>query len=259
MVTPASLRATRATKVPDVDVGFWTIKLLSTAMGEATSDFLVHRFSPPVVVLVTAVVFLASLAWQFTRPRYQTLPYWSAVVMVSVFGTMCADVAHVGLGIAYGVSTTVLGVILATTFVLWRRVESSLSIHSITTPRREIFYWVAVTATFALGTAAGDMTAVTLHMGYFTSGLLFSALFVLPGLGYRYARLGPVAAFWSSYVLTRPLGASFADWLGVSRARGGLDWGPGRVALGFTLAIVISVVALARAERSREMVRSRGG
>ncbi len=258
-MTLASLRGTRATKVPDVGVGFWTIKLLSTAMGEATSDFLVHRYSPPVVVLVSAVVFLASLAWQFTRPRYQTWPYWSAVVMVSVFGTMCADVAHVGLGIAYGVSTTVLGVILVTTFILWHRVERSLSIHSITTPRREAFYWVAVTTTFALGTAAGDMTAVTLRLGYFTSGLLFSALFVLPGLGYRYARVNSVAAFWSSYVLTRPLGASYADWLGVSRARGGLDWGPGHVALGFALAIVIGVVALSRTEGSRERVRALAG
>src|SRR5664280_376976 len=217
----------RASKVPAIGVGFWSIKLLTTAMGEATSDFFVHHFSPPVVVVVAGLVFLVSLTWQFTRQEYQTLPYWFAVVMVSVFGTMCADVAHVGLGIAYTVSTTFFAVVLALVFLLWYRLEHTLSIHSITTARRELFYWAAVTATFALGTATGDMTAVTLHRGYFFSGLIFTTIFVVPGLLFRFAGLNAVAAFWISYVLTRPLGASYADWLGVSRARGGLNWGPG--------------------------------
>jgi uncharacterized membrane-anchored protein len=241
----------RASKVPAIGVGFWSIKLLSTAMGEAASDYFVHHFSPPVVVAVAVLVFLVSLTWQFTRPDYQTLPYWFAVVMVSVFGTMCADVAHVGLGIAYIVSTTVFAMVLALVFLFWYRVEHTLSIHSITTARRELFYWAAVTATFALGTATGDMTAITLHRGYFSSGLIFTAIFVVPGLLYRFAGLNAVAAFWISYVLTRPLGASYADWLGVSRARGGLSWGPGNVALMFTLAIVVGVALLGRAERSR--------
>lgn len=249
MASPLATRHVRASKVPDVGVGFWSIKLLSTAMGEATSDFLVHHFWPPIVVLVAAAVFVAGLLWQFTRPRYQTLPYWFAVVMVSVFGTMCADVAHVGLGIAYSISTTILALALGLVFFLWYRVEGTLSIHSITTTRRELFYWAAVTTTFALGTAAGDMTAVTLRQGYFSSGIIFTGLFVLPGLAYRFARLNTVLAFWVSYVLTRPLGASYADWLGVSRARGGLNWGPGNVAMGFSLAIVVGIVALARAER----------
>src|ERR1019366_3844400 len=241
----------RASKVPAIGIGFWSIKLLTTAMGEATSDFFVHRFSPPVVVVIAGLVFLASLSWQLTRPRYQTLPYWLCVVMVSVFGTMCADVAHVGLGIAYSVSTTVFAIVLALIFILWYRVEHTLSIHSITTARRELFYWAAVTATFALGTATGDLTAVTLHLGYLASGVAFTALFVVPGLAYRFADINAVAAFWISYVLTRPLGASYADWLGVSHPRGGLNWGPGNVALLFSSAIAIGVVALGRAERSR--------
>jgi uncharacterized membrane-anchored protein len=241
----------RASKVPAIGIGFWSIKLLTTAMGEATSDFFVHRFSPPVVVVIAGLVFLASLSWQLTRPRYQTLPYWLCVVMVSVFGTMCADVAHVGLGIAYSVSTTVFAIVLALIFILWYRVEHTLSIHSITTARRELFYWAAVTATFALGTATGDLTAVTLHLGYLASGVAFTALFVVPGLAYRFADINAVAAFWISYVLTRPLGASYADWLGVSHPRGGLNWGPGNVALLFSGAIAIGVVALGRAERSR--------
>ena len=242
----------RASKVPVIGVGFWSIKLLTTAMGEATSDFFVHRFSPPVVVVIAGLVFLASLTWQFTRPRYQTLSYWWCVVMVSVFGTMCADVTHVGLGIAYSVSTSAFALVLAAVFILWYRVEYTLSIHSITTARRELFYWAADTATFALGTATGDMTAVTLHLGYLASGLVFTAIFIIPGLGYRFAGVNAVAAFWISYVLTRPLGASYADWLGVSRVRGGLNWGPGNVALGFSLAILIGVMALGLTERSRE-------
>jgi len=239
-----------ASKVPAIGVGFWGIKLLTTAMGEATSDFFVHRFSPPVVVVVAGLVFLASLVWQFTRPRYQTLPYWFCVVMVSVFGTMCADVAHVGLGIAYSVSTSVFAVALATIFLVWHRVEGTLSIHSITTARRELFYWLTVTATFALGTAAGDLTAVALHLGYISSALIFTGFIVLPGLAFRFAGANAVAAFWISYVLTRPLGASYADWLGVSRARGGLNWGPGNVALLFSAFIVAGVIALGRVERT---------
>jgi uncharacterized membrane-anchored protein len=158
----------------------------------------------------------------------------------------------VGLGIAYSVSTSAFALVLAAVFILWYRVEYTLSIHSITTARRELFYWAAVTATFALGTATGDMTAVTLHLGYLASGLVFTAIFIIPGLGYRFAGVNAVAAFWISYVLTRPLGASYADWLGVSRVRGGLNWGPGNVALGFSLAILIGVMALGLTERSRE-------
>ncbi len=244
-------RPFRTSKVPAIDVGFWTIKLLTTAMGEATSDYFVHRFSPPVVVVVAGMIFLASLTWQLTRDSYQTFPYWSCVVTVSVFGTMCADVAHVGLGIPYVISTGAFAIALAVVFQLWYRIEGTLSIHSITSPRRELFYWATVTATFALGTATGDMTATTLHLGYLSSGVMFTILIVLPGLGYRLANLNGVAAFWISYVLTRPLGASYADWLGVSRARGGLNWGPGNVSLLFSLAILIGVVTLGRLERTR--------
>lgn len=240
----------RASKVPAVGVGFWAIKLLTTAMGEATSDFLVHRFSPPIVVVIAGLVFLASLGYQFTRPQYEVLPYWFCVVMVSVFGTMCADVAHVGLGVAYSVSTAVFAIVLATVFFVWFRVEGTLSIHSVTSARRELFYWLAVTTTFALGTAAGDFTAVALHLGYVSSGLMFTGLIVLPGLAYRFAGANAVAAFWISYVLTRPLGASYADWLGVSHARGGLNGGPGHVAMLFSVLIAFGVLTLRRVERT---------
>ena len=242
-------RRFRSSKVPDVDATFWILKLLTTAMGEATSDFLVHRFSPELGVLGCAVVFFVVLYWQLRSPRYLVVTYWSAVVMVSVFGTMCADVVHVGLGVPYLVSTIGFALALVIVFISWQRFEKTLSIHSITSTRRELFYWLTVTTTFALGTATGDMTATTLHLGYFGSGLLFAGLFLLPGIGYRYLKLNGIAMFWTAYVLTRPFGASFADWTGVSHVRGGLDWGSGNVALLLTTLIAVIVLKLARQAR----------
>ncbi len=251
MTNHFATRVFHAPKVPSIGVGFWGVKLLTTAMGEAASDFFVHHYSPPLVVVIAGLIFLVSLTWQFTRREYQTLSYWFSVMMVSVFGTMCADVAHVALGIAYAVSTPVFAIALTLIFLVWYRVEGTLSIHSITTARREMFYWLVVTTTFALGTATGDLTAVTLHLGYFSSGMIFTGFIVIPGLAYRFVGANAVGAFWTSYVLTRPLGASYADWLGVSRARGGLNWGPGNVALLFSSLIVVGVVALAHSERKR--------
>ena len=170
--------------------------------------------------------------------------------MVSVFGTMCADVVHVGLGVPYAVSTSVFAVALVVVFVSWSRVEHTLSIHSIVTTRRELFYWLAVTVTFALGTAVGDLTATTLHLGYFGSGVLFTVLFCLPAIGYAVFRLNSIAMFWTAYILTRPMGASFADWLGVSHERGGLDWGTGKVSLALSAMIVVTVALRARHDRS---------
>jgi len=235
-------RTFRSSKVPSIDGVFWFLKLLTTAMGEATSDFLVHRFNPELAVLSGAAVFVVVLWWQLRAPRYLTTTYWATVVMVSVFGTMCADVLHVGLGVPYKVTAFTFVVVLAAIFVTWWRVEHSLSIHSILTTRRELFYWATVTATFALGTAVGDFSAYTLGFGYLKSGIFFAAIFCLPALGFRLLRLNAVAMFWTAYVLARPVGASFADYLSVAQLRGGLNWGPGKVALGF-FALIIAGVA----------------
>ena len=237
-------------KVPEIDATFWFLKILTTAMGEATSDFFVHRYNPELAVVCAGVVFAVVLFWQLSEPTYQATWYWAAVVMVSVFGTMCADVVHVGLGIAYIVSTSVFALALVFVFVTLSRVEHTLSIHSITTTRRELFYWLAVTVTFALGTAVGDLTAVTFHLGYFGSGVLFTVLFCLPAIGFAVFRLNAIAMFWTAYILTRPMGASYADWLGVSHERGGLNWGTGKVSLGLTAMIVITVEFRARHDRS---------
>jgi uncharacterized membrane-anchored protein len=235
-------------KVPNVTLLFWVIKLLTTAMGEATSDFFVHKFSPILAVLLGAVVFAFFLWRQLIAPTYKTFTYWTAIVMVSVFGTMCADVVHVGLGVPYAVSTIGFASALLIVFVTWFTVEGTLSIHSITTSRRELFYWLSIVTTFALGTALGDLSASLGGLGYLHAGLLFCVLFAIPGIFFALTRRSAIACFWASYILTRPFGASFADWLGVSRARGGENWGPGHVALLFSALIVLFLVALRRRE-----------
>jgi uncharacterized membrane-anchored protein len=231
-------------KVPEITIFFWVIKILTTAMGEATSDFSVKAIDPVVAVCLGGVAFVVAMTLQLRADRYKAPVYWFAVVMVAVFGTMCADVLHVRFGVPYSASTTGFAIILAAVFLTWHFVERTLSIHSIFTLRRELFYWAAVLATFAMGTALGDLTATTLHLGYFASGLLFTALFAVPAVGYRFLGLNAVLAFWSAYVLTRPMGASYADWLGVPQSLGGLGWGRGTVAVVFTIPIVALVAYL---------------
>jgi uncharacterized membrane-anchored protein len=232
-------------RVPQITAWFWIVKALTTAMGEATSDFLVHRLHPVPAVLVGFTVFCVALVWQFTRHRYVAWSYWFAVVMVGVFGTMAADVLHVGFGVPYPVSSTLYAVILLAVFVLWQRTEGTLSIHSIDRPRREFFYWAAVVSTFALGTAAGDLTATTFRLGYLRSTVLFGALICVPALGFRLLRWNAVFSFWFAYVVTRPLGASFADWMGKPHAVGGAGFGDGNVALVLSAAIALLVAYLA--------------
>lgn len=242
-VPPSARPAARArSKVPEVTAVFWIIKVLTTGMGETTSDFLVRAFGPYPAVLLGLAVFAAALGWQLSRPRYEPWPYWAAVAMVSVFGTMAADVLHIGLHIPYVVSSAFYAVVLTVIFVAWYRCEGTLSIHSIHTRRRELFYWATVLATFALGTAVGDMTATTLHLGYLASGLLFAVVIAVPAVAYRWAGLGAVPAFWAAYVTTRPLGASFADWVAVPPARGGLSVGWGTVSL-ILAAVIVALVA----------------
>lgn len=227
-------------RVPEITVYFWIIKVLTTAMGESTSDYLVRRFDPVTAVLFGAVALAVALVLQFSMRRYVAWVYWLAVAMVAVFGTMAADVLHIKFGVPYVVSTASFAVVLAVVFVAWHVTEKTLSIHSICTTRRELFYWAAVGSTFALGTAAGDMTATTLHLGYFYSGVLFAGLIAIPALAYRFLGMNAILAFWSAYILTRPLGASFADWAGKPHRLGGLALGDGRVSA--VLAIIIAAL-----------------
>ena len=238
-----------ALRVPEVTAYFWLIKALSTAMGEATSDSLVHTLHPVPAVLLGFAGFVVALTLQFSVRRYLAWTYWLAVVGVGVFGTMAADVLHVGLGVPYAASSVLYAIALILVFVVWDRTEHTLSIHTVNTPRREIFYWAAVVATFAMGTALGDLTAITLHLGYLPSGLLFLGIIAIPAFGY--ARLGwnPILSFWFAYVATRPLGASFADYLGKPTRLSGVGWGEGRTAVVLTGAIFVLVAYLAVTRR----------
>ncbi|MGH7204017.1 MAG: COG4705 family protein [Nitrosotalea sp.] len=232
-------------KVPELTIFFWIIKLLTTGMGETASDFLVRMIDPPIAVGIGAIGLLASLVLQFRIKRYNAFAYWFTVSMVAIFGTMIADVLHVGLGVPYIVSTLGFSITLAIIFASWYKIEKTLSIHSITTTRRELFYWATVMATFALGTALGDMTATTLKMGYLDSGILFAALFIIPAVMYFEFKLSEVLTFWFAYITTRPLGASFADWIGRSKELGGVGFGTGEISLVLVVLIILFVGYLA--------------
>lgn len=242
-------------KVPEITVIFWIVKLLTTAMGESTSDYLVYHINHYVAVALGALGLVIALALQLMARRYVAWIYWLAVVMVAIFGTMAADVLHIVIGIPYQVSTVFFAVVLAVIFAAWYASEKTLSIHSIYTGRRELFYWATVMATFALGTAAGDMTAATLGLGYLASGVLFAVLFALPALAFRLLGANAIATFWCAYILTRPLGASFADWFG-KPILGGLGLGDTKVSLVLTLLIVVFVgyLTVTRADIKDERV-----
>jgi uncharacterized membrane-anchored protein len=230
-----------ASKVPLITVYFWIIKLLTTAMGEATSDYMVRTINPVIAVLFGFTAFVIAMVLQFRAKRYVAWTYWLAVAMVAVFGTQAADVLHIKFHVPYAASTTFYAVVLAAIFIVWYRVEGTLSIHSIRTPRRELFYWATVLATFALGTATGDLTARTLSLGYLASGIWFSIAFAVVAVAHWKFGLNPILAFWICYVLTRPVGASFADYVAFPHSVGGLGVGHGPVALFLTFLIVIFV------------------
>ncbi len=238
-----------ALRVPEITAYFWLIKALSTAMGESTSDYLVHAMAPVQAVGLGFVAFVGALALQFSVRRYIAWTYWLAVVMVGVFGTMAADALHVGFGVPYIASSIFYGLLLFAVFFSWQRTEKTLSIHSIDTARRELFYWAAVVATFAMGTAVGDLSANTFGLGYFASGLLFAAVIAIPAIGYRSLGWNSIFCFWFAYVVTRPFGASVADWLGKPKSVGGLGLGDGNVALALGASIFCLVAYLALTRR----------
>jgi uncharacterized membrane-anchored protein len=241
-----------AKKVPELTIYFWVIKVLTTGMGEATSDFFVHAYNPYLVVALGAAALAIAVIWQLYVRRYQPWIYWLAVSMVAVFGTMAAGILHVYLGVPYIYSATIYAVSLTVIFVLWYLSEKTLSVHSIYTRRRELFYWAAVLATFALGTAVGDMTAVSFHLGFLASGILFAAVIAIPGLAYRLIGLNEIVAFWFAYIITRPLGASFADWLAVPPGLGGLNFGKGTVSVALWILIIAFVAYLSISHRDIE-------
>jgi uncharacterized membrane-anchored protein len=235
-----------APKVPEIIAMFWIVKVLTTAGGEATSDFLA-TYGNIVGGGIEVLVFAIGLVLQFGTTRYRALAYWWLAFSIAIFGTGVADFLHLDVHIPYYGTTIMWAVILAVIFVLWHRQERTLSIHSIHTRRREFYYWATVFATFALGTALGDYTATALNLGYLGSGILFGVAIILPGLAHWKLGLNGVTAFWISYVLTRPLGASFADYVSKPHKLSGIDFGNGPTAAICFAAVAVLVLYLALA------------
>ncbi|MEU1205311.1 hypothetical protein [Nocardia sp. NPDC005825] len=232
-------------KVPEITALFWVIKVLSTGMGETFSDFLVNAAPPEAAVGGGVLLLVVSLWWQFRAQCYRVWTYWAAVVMVSIVGTMVADIVDFVVGIPLPASTVVFALVLAGLLGWWYRSEKTLAVHSITAGRRERFYWATVMTTFALGTVAGDLTAATLHLGYLPSAVLFAVAIAVPAIAHRWWGMGSVAAFWSAYIVTRPLGASITDWLASSHADG-LGLGTGWISLAVTVPMLAGIAVLAR-------------
>jgi len=236
-----------AAKVPEIILVFWVVKILTTAGGEATSDYLktYGNFGGGGVEVLVIVV---GLVLQFGTRRYRTLAYWSLAYAIAITGTGVSDFLHLDVHIPYAGTTLLWAVILAAIFWVWNRSEGTLSIHSITTQRREAYYWATVFATFALGTALGDFTATSLNLGYVDSGILFGVVILIPALARWQLGLNGIAAFWMSYIVTRPLGASFADYISKPKNLSGLNFGDGPTAIVFAAAVLVlvSYLALAR-------------
>lgn len=232
-------------KVPEVTLYFWVIKILCTTVGETASDFLNLNLGLGLAGTSVALgaLLLVSLFYQFRTKKYIPVIYWFTVVMISIFGTLVTDNLTDGLGVPLELSTAVFSVALLLTFAIWYAREGTLSIHSIFTGRRELFYWLAILFTFALGTAAGDLMAEGLGLGYLLTGLIVCAVIAGTTIAWRLG-LDAVLAFWIAYILTRPLGASLGDYLFQSQANGGLGLGASVTSAIFTFAILALVIFL---------------
>jgi uncharacterized membrane-anchored protein len=230
-------------RVPRITVGFWLIKLMAVTMGETAADYLNVQMGLGLTTtsLLMSAVLVVALVWQFSKKRYVPAPYWLAVVLISIVGTLITDNLSDNLHVPLIATTIVFSIALAATFALWFAKERTLSIHSVFTTRREAFYWLAILFTFALGTAAGDLVAEQFSLGYLATGILFGMIIGSLSFGYYFLKLNSVLAFWLVYILTRPLGASFGDLLSQPRQYGGLGLGTVLTSALF-LAIIAGVV-----------------
>ena len=230
-------------KVPEITLYFWIIKIMGTTVGETAADFLSGTLNLGLTTtsLIMAGLLAAALLSQFRTSRYVPWIYWLSVVLISVVGTLITDNLVDNLGVSLVTTTTLFSLALLATFVAWYALEGTLSIHSIFTARREGFYWAAILFTFALGTAAGDLTAERLGLGYANSALIFGALIAGVTFTYYAFRLNAVLAFWIAYILTRPFGASCGDLLAQPIGNGGLCWGSAGTSAVF-LATILSLV-----------------
>lgn len=231
-------------RVPEVTLDFWLIKIMAVTMGETAADYLAVNLGLGLTVtsLIMTGFLAVALALQFSRKRYVPWAYWLAVVLVSVVGTLVTDNLVDNFGVRLETTTIVFSVALALTFIAWYASEKTLSIHTIFTTRREIFYWLAILFTFSLGTAAGDLVAERFDMGYLATGLIFGGVIAAIALAWFFLGLNGILAFWLAYILTRPFGASFGDLLSQPVEYGGMGFGATFTSLTFLGCIVVIVL-----------------
>lgn len=244
--TVRSTPATRTvlSKVPEATLCFWIIKIVTTGMGEIVADDFAERLGLVWTAVIMGPLTAVALVWQFRQTRYRAWPYWTAAAMVSVFGTTVGDGPRRWLGLSFEFTSIVLGIVVLLVLAAWYATEKTVSIHSITNRRREGFYWSTVGMTFALGTAVGDL-ATHLGSGFIQSSAVFLAAMVVFYLAHRYLHLNGIFAFWSAYILTRPLGASMADWTWVPKPYGaglGKDL-TGAISIAVFLAVLVYMAA----------------
>ena len=227
-------------KVAEVTIFFWIAKVMATTVGETGADFLIFQLKFGLVhtAYLMSAVLLAVLAAQVALRRYLPWLYWATVVLVSIVGTLITDTLVDNFGVKLETTTLVFGVALLVAFAVWYAREKTLSVHTITSRRRELFYWLAILLTFALGTAAGDLLSERWNLGYLVSGLIFGGAIAVVAAAWYFFRLSGVTAFWIAYVLTRPLGASIGDLLTQPVADGGLGLGTTGTSIAFVLVIL---------------------
>ncbi|MEK3984169.1 hypothetical protein MHB77_12305 [Paenibacillus sp. FSL K6-3166] len=238
-------------KVPQVTVFFWIIKIMATTVGETAADFLNFNlfWGLSNTTLVMSGLLIAALYFQMSASKYVPALYWLAVVLISVVGTLITDNLVDNLGVSLEATTIVFSILLSLIFGVWYASERTLSIHSITTKKREMFYWLTILFTFALGTAAGDLVAESLNWGYLLSAIIFAALIGAITLAYYRFKLNAVTAFWLAYILTRPLGASLGDYLSQDRSEGGLELGTTGTSIIFIVIILGLVIYLTKTKK----------
>lgn len=240
-------------KVPEVTLAFWAIKIMSTTVGETGADYLaVHvGLGTALTDSITLALLAAALILQFRASRYVPWIYWLTVVLVSVVGTQITDALTDGMNVSLYVSTSAFAAALAATFAIWYRGERTLSINTIVSRRRELFYWAAILCTFALGTAAGDLATEALGLGFRLGVVVFSAMIAAVAVAYGLGA-NTVLCFWLTYILTRPLGASLGDLLSQSRDYGGLGLGSVYTSIGFLTFIILLVAFMSFDQRQAQ-------
>lgn len=242
MLKPKILREPMLNKVPSITLAFWIIKIMSTTVGETGADYLAKNLGLGTAMtdVIMASLLTAMLVLQLSKRSYLPWVYWLTVVLVSVVGTQITDALTDGLEVSLYLTTTVFAVALAATFAVWYASERTLSIHTIVTTRRELFYWATILFTFALGTAAGDLATEALGLGFNVGVFVFSAAIAALAAAW-YFDANPVLTFWLAYIVTRPLGASLGDLLSQSREYGGLGFGTVSTSAIFLSVIVVLV------------------